>query len=164
MNEFLESEFLRADQLIAQDLIEEAKSVLINILAEDPNFGKAHNHLGWIFERKENNPQKAEMHYKIAIETAPDYGAGYINYAILLSGQKRTQELRDLLQRAENIPGVNRSSLAREWAYFYEETQDFDNAIAKYKEYALTLYNNAEIEKAKAAIERCKTKKEILGL
>lgn len=80
MNEFLESEFLRADQLIAQDLIEEAKSVLINILAEDPNFGKAHNHLGWIFERKENNPQKAEMHYKIAIETAPDYGSGYLGY------------------------------------------------------------------------------------
>lgn len=40
MNEhYLDTEFQRADELIAKDLIEESKSVLNNILEEDPNYG-----------------------------------------------------------------------------------------------------------------------------
>lgn len=52
MNEYLDSEFDRADDLISQDLNEEAKAVLNNILLEDPKYGKAHNHIAWLLKIK----------------------------------------------------------------------------------------------------------------
>lgn len=161
---YLDSEFDRADELIAQDLIEEGKAVLNSILEEDPKYGKAHNHLGWIYKTKENNSRNAEKHYQQALELVPEYGATYLNYSYLLSEEKRYSELENLLQKAESVKDVNRSNLLREWGYFYEDTKNFDKAIEKYKEYALTLYDNALIEKAKEAILRCKQKQEILNL
>ncbi len=161
---YLDSEFDRADELIAQDLIEEGKAVLNSILEENPKYGKAHNHLGWIYKTKENNSRTAENHYKQALELTPEYGATYMNYAYLLSEEKRYTELEQLLHDAEKIADVNKSNIAREWGYFFEDTKQYEKAIEKYKEYALTLYDNSLIEKAKESILRCKQKIEILGL
>ena len=160
---YLDSEFDRADDLIAQDLIEEGKAVLNSILEEDPKYGKAHNHLGWIYKTKENNGKLAENHYKMAIEFSPEYGASYINYAYLLSEEKRYPELEQILKTAETIENVNKSNLSREWAYFFEDTRQFHKAIEKYKEYALSLYDNNLIDKAKESILRCKQKLETLS-
>lgn len=164
MNEYLDSEFERADQLISQDLIEESKAVLNSILEEDPNYGKAHNHLGWICRTKEHNSRNAEIHYKHALDLAPQYGATYMNYAYLLSEEKRYYDLEELLKKAEQVPDVNKNNLAREWGYLYEDTKQYDKAVEKYKEYALGLYDNALIEKAKESILRCKQKLDILNL
>lgn len=165
MNEhYLDTEFQRADELIAKDLIEESKAVLNSILEEDPNYGKAHNHLGWIAKVKENDPVTAENHYKHALVSVPEYGATYLNYAYLLSEQKRYYDLEQILQQAENIADVSKNSLAREWAYMYEDTKQYEKAIEKYKEYALTLYDSPLLEKAKEAIMRCRQKLEILNL
>ena len=164
MNDYLESEFQRADDLIAQDLVEEGKAVLNSISEEDPNFGKAHNHLGWIYKTKEKNPRTAENHYKMALEMTPEYGATYLNYAYLLSEEKRYYELEQLLQKAESVEDISRGNLAREWAYLYEDTKQFEKAIEKYKEYAMTLYDTAQLDKAKEGILRCKQKLEIQNL
>lgn len=164
MNEYLDSEFDRADNLISQDLIEEAKAILNSILEEDPKFGKAHNHLGWIYKTKENNPTAAENHYLQAMEVTPEYGATYLNYAYLLSEQKRYYELEQVLTKSENIADVSKSNLAREWGYLYEDTKQYEKAIDKYKEYALTLYDNTLLEQAKDNIVRCRQKMEIQNL
>ena len=163
-DDYLDSEFARADELISEDLIEEGKAVLIGILEENPKYGKAHNHLGWIAKTKENDAKTAETHYQQALELTPEYGATYMNYAYLLSEEKRYPELEKLLSAAENIQEVNRNNLAREWAYYFEDTQQYEKAIEKYKEYALTQYDNALIEKGKEAILRCRQKLEILNL
>lgn len=165
MNEhYLASEFNRADELIAQDLIEEGKAVLNSILEEDPKYGKAHNHLGWIYKTKELDNRTAENHYLQALELAPEYGATYMNYAYLLSEEKRYYELEQLLTKAEAVADVNKSNIAREWGYLYEDTKQYEKAIEKYKEYALTLYDNNLIEKTKEGILRCKNKMEIMNL
>ena len=39
--------------------------------------------------------------------------------------------------------------------------RQYEKAIEKYKEYALSLYENSYIEKAKEGIERCKMKIDI---
>lgn len=164
MNDFFDSEFDRADDLISQDLIEEGKAVLNSILEENPKYGKAHNHLGWIYKTKEKNNSVAEKHYKEALDLTPEYGATYMNYAYLLSEEKRYYELEQLLLKAESIPDVSKSNLAREWGYLYEDTKQYEKAIEKYKEYALSLYDNSLMEKAKEAIVRCRTKLDILNM
>ena len=163
-DDYLDSEFDRADHLISQELIEEGKAVLQSILEENPRYGKAHNHLGWIYKSKENDNRTAEKHYQQALELVPCYGAIYMNYSYLLSEEKRYDELEKLLTKAESVEEVNKTNLNREWAYYFEDTKQYERAIDKYKEYALSLYDNALIEKAKEGIIRCRQKMEIMNL
>ena len=72
--------------------------------------------------------------------------------------------MEQLLKTAETITDVNKSNLAREWGHLYEDTKQYQKAIEKYKEYALSLYDNNLIEKAKEGILRCKNKMDILNL
>ena len=46
---FYENQFIKADSLISEGNSAEAKELLEEILSQYPDFGKAHNHLGWIY-------------------------------------------------------------------------------------------------------------------
>jgi len=59
-----------------------AKDQYMKILEYDPTEPSAHNNLGNYY--KNSNPDKAESHFKSAIEYKPDYVEAYINYANLL--------------------------------------------------------------------------------
>lgn len=158
----LENDFDEADRLINENYIEEAKTLLLSILDRDVTFGKAHNHLGWIYITKENDEVNAERHYKLAMQYTPSYPASYLNYAYLLSRFTRFEELHKQLQLCDTIPDINKTSLAREWGYYYEDTRQFDKAIAKFKEQVLEEYDLNQIEKIEDSIKRCKLKKQIL--
>ncbi len=163
MNQYqLEDQFLYADQLIKENKNAEAIEVLEAIIAEAPDFGKAYNHLGFIFETKYQDYTKAEEHYKLALKFAPNYTSVYYNYAIVLSTLKKWQELEALLIQAETIPSINRATIANEYAIMYEMRGMYDEAILKYKEYIYYVFDNKQIDNALSSIERCERKKEML--
>lgn len=163
MNQYqLEDQLLYADQLIKENKNAEAIEVLEAIIAEAPDFGKAYNHLGFIFETKYQDYTKAEELYKLALKFAPNYTAVYYNYAIVLSTLKKWKELEDLLRQAETIPTINRATIANEYAIMYEMRGLYDEAILKYKEYINYVFDNKQIDNALASIERCERKKEML--
>jgi Tfp pilus assembly protein PilF len=159
----LEEMFDNADLLIKENRIADAINVLNDVLAEAPDFGKAHNHLGWIYETKHKDLAKAEEHYRLAIKFKPDYTAVYYNYAILLSTLRRYDELDALLKKAELCPGINRATLANEYGIMYESMGKYDEAISAYKNYIALLFDEKMIDTAAASIQRCKKKKEILS-
>ncbi len=154
---------LEVDQLISDNKIAEAKDLLDEILVSEPGFGRAHNHLGWIYDVKLKQPDKAEEHYKLAIKFSPEYASGYTNYAFLLSGQRRFTELEVVLKKAELCPTINRATIANEYGIMYESLGKFDDAIVFYKNNILYTFDNKVIDTAVANIERCKRKKELLG-
>jgi tetratricopeptide (TPR) repeat protein len=78
----LEEKFLTADRLISENRLSEAAKTLEEILAEAPDFGKAHNHLGWLYETKFKNLQRAEEHYRLALKFSPDYIHRFVNSMI----------------------------------------------------------------------------------
>ena len=159
----IEEALNEAGILISQQNYPEAKKLLNQILSENPNNGKAHSFMGWLYKEEEDHVF-AEKHLKLALQMDPGFSPTYLNYAFLLSVHRRFSELESLLQSAEMISDISKTDIAREWAYFYEDTEQYDLAIEKYKEYALGLYENGLIEKAKEAIVRCKNKLEILNL
>lgn len=167
MNESLryrmEDMFMEADRLISEQRIGEAVSKLTAITQEMPDFGKAYNHLGWIYETKYKDYPNAEKYYKQAIDYAPDYLAGYYNYAIVLSTLKKWDELTALLNKALTVPGVNVSTIQNEFAIMYEAQGKYQEAINAYKQYAANTFDSKQLETAKDSIARCKTKLEILG-
>ena len=162
--EELEGKFRYADQLIADNELEEAKALLYSIIEEEPRFGKAYNHIGWIYETKEKRYREAEELYKQAMEFTPDYPAPFINYLYLLNTELRGAEAEAHIQKAKNVVGINKISLWTEWAYMLEYTGRFEESIEKYKE-IIPMQNNFEkLEQLKSDIERVPKKAEMLKL
>lgn len=163
INEFKLGEmFNEADLLIKEGKISDAAKILVDIIVEDPTFGKAHNHLGWIYETKQSNLEKAEEHYKLSVKYSPNYAAGYYNYAIVLSNQKRWDDLTKLLEQALNVKGINLATIYNEYGIMYEYQKQYDKAIDAYKN---AIENSLDIKNVniyKESISRCKSKQEIL--
>lgn len=158
----LEEKFYEADKMINDGRISDAAHLLEAILAEAPDFGKAHNHLGWLYETKFKNYAKAEEHYKYALKFAADYPAGYYNYAYLLSTLRRYEELENLLNEAIKVPGISYATLYNEYGLLYEAQGKFDEAIHYFRLYIQNLFEIKTIEAAAEAIKRCERKKQLL--
>lgn len=159
----MEDLFLEADRLISEQRIGEAFTKLNAIIHEMPDFGKAYNHIGWIYETKYKDYLNAEKYYKQAIEYSPDYHAGYYNYAIVLSTLQKWNELQALLEKALKVPGINKGTIYNEYAIMYEAQGKYKEAIEAYKKYAANTFDSKLLDTAKDSIERCKKKIEMLS-
>jgi tetratricopeptide (TPR) repeat protein len=159
----LESMFQEADRLINEKAIAEGHNMLKSIIQEDPTFGKAYNHIGWIHETQYKDYANAEKNYKQALEFAPGYFATYYNYAVVLSILQRWADLDALLTKALTVPGINRGTIYNEYGIMYETQGKYTEAIDAYKKYIASTFNNKQVDTAKESIDRCKKKVEILS-
>lgn len=158
----LEEMLNQANLDIKDGLYDQATNKLEKIIDMDPNFGKAYNHLGYLYEVKFKEYEKGETLYKLCLEKSPMYPAVYYNYAILLSTLGKHDQLKELLDRAMGIPGITKSTIYNEYAIMYEQQGKLDEAIGFYKKAALETLDKSVLERAKGSIERCKMKKDII--
>lgn len=158
----LEELFHLADLDIKDGYYEAAVKKLEDILVENPNFGKAYNHLGWMYETKFRDLGKAEEFYKKALERAPEYPAIYTNYSILLSTLGKFNELELLLNQALTVPGVDKANIYNEFGIMYEQTGNYEKAIEFYKQCGRQTLAKDTLDRALASIERCKTKQTLM--
>ncbi|MFS4416654.1 tetratricopeptide repeat protein [Maribacter sp. 2307ULW6-5] len=154
----LEDLFNTADLDIKDGKLEAAVEKLEQILAEEPTFGKAYNHLGWLNETKFKNFNEAEKYYKLALQYAPEYGAAYKNYAILLSTLKKYDTLKEVLEQALHVPGMDKATVYNEYGIMYEQLEEYETAIAYYRDAAKATINDKTMEAALNSIKRCNTK------
>lgn len=128
----------------------------------DPNFGKAYNHLAYLYEVKFKEFEKGETLYKLCLEKSPMYPPVYYNYAVLLSTLGKYEELKELLDTAINIPGITKSTIYNEYAIMFEQQGKLEQAIEHYKKCALDTLDQSVLERAKGSIDRCNIEKELL--
>jgi|SRR5690606_12232629 len=159
----LEERFLKADGLIGENRLSEAAKLLEDILSDAPDFGKAHNHMGWLFETKFKNLRRAEEHYRLALKFSPDYTAAYYNYAYLLSSLRKFDELEQLLNECIKVPGINYATIYNEFALMRELQGDLDDAIHYFKLHIKNSFDLKSIDTASEAIRRCERKKQLLN-
>lgn len=159
----LDEWFYEADQNIKDQRYADAMQTLEAILAESPSYGKAYNHLGWLYETKYRDLKKAEEYYKKCLEIEPEYAPVYMNLAVVLSGMEKWDELKDLLQRALETPGVDRAAVYNESAIMNELQGDYEKAISDYKSAIRYTLKDSAMENYKNAIRRCRTKQEMLN-
>lgn len=152
----------KANLEIKNGAYEAASNILEKIIEIDPNFGKAYNHLGYLYEVKFKEYEKGETLYKLCLEKSPLYPAVYYNYAVLLSTLGKYDELKELLDTAVNIPGVTLATMYNEYAIMYEQQGKLDDAIEHYKKCAMKTLDKNVLNRAKESIDRCKLKKEFL--
>lgn len=159
----IEERFLKADQMITEGKLSEAARILDAILMEAPDFGKAHNHLGWLYETKFKNYQLAEDHYKLALKFSPEYTAAYYNYSYLLSALRKFDELEALLEKAVAVSGISYATLYNEYGLMREMQGNFEDAIHYFKLHIKNSFDTKSIETASESIKRCVRKKELLS-
>ncbi|MCD9188683.1 MAG: tetratricopeptide repeat protein [Pyrinomonadaceae bacterium] len=155
--------FAQADRLLNDGIIMEAVEKLSQILKRNPKFGKAYNHLGWVYETKYKNSARAEEYYQAAIRYAPHYNAAYLNYSYFLSNLGRFDDLKAHLDRVSQIPGIAKDTIANEYAIMYEMQGNLSQAMDYYQKAALITLDGGKLDKYKEGIERCKKKLEILN-
>lgn len=154
--------FHQADQDIKDGFYEDAVRRLEDLITDDPGFGRAYNHLGWLYENKFRNSAKAEEFYRKAFEKSPEYPPIYTNYAILLSALGKYELLEFILTQGLQTPGVDKSTMYNEFGIMYEQRGLYDKAIDYYKECGKATLVKEALDRAIASIERCKTKKQFL--
>lgn len=154
----IEEMFLEADKAFDNGEHTEGKKMLEQILREEPSFGRAHNHLGWLYKNRYQDNGKAEKHYLLAIKFEPEYTPTYINYAYLLRDEDRLDELETLLNNALKIKGMNKCNVFDEFGSLYELRGDYKNAIGYYKKAITYCLNDKIVTDLQNHIKRCRKK------
>jgi tetratricopeptide (TPR) repeat protein len=158
----LDDLFFEADALIKEKKFTEAIATLEAILVEAPEYGKAYNHLGWIYETQYRDYAKAEDFYRKCMVYTPEYTPVYMNLSINLSNMAKYDEQEKVLQQALNVPGIDRAGINNEIAIMWEMRGNYSQAIALYKEAIRYSLVDANVEMYAGSIQRCKRKMELL--
>jgi tetratricopeptide (TPR) repeat protein len=156
--------FFKADNDIKDGNIVEAFDNLTYIIEQDLEYGRAYNHLGWIYETKYKNYAKAEECYRLAMKYSPDYLPIYLNFAILLSTLEKFDELEAHLEKAFTISGINKAKIWNEYGIMYEMKSQFESAIQAYKKAVEFSLVNEDIDVYEQSIERCRKKQRMAEL
>lgn len=151
--------FFESDRLINAGQINEAARLLMKLIGTYPDFGRAYNHLAFIYETKYRDYKQAETYYQKCLELAPDYTAVYLNYSILLSTQERHEELQVILEKALTCPGINRAKIWNEYGIMYEIQERYEEAIEAYRKAIRLSFIQPDIQSYKDSIQRVQEKK-----
>ena len=155
--------FAQADRLLNEGVIMEAVEKLTQILKRNPRFGKAYNHLGWVYETKYKNMARAEEYYRAAMQHSPEYNAAYLNYSYFLSNLGRFDELKAHLDKVSQLPGIAKDTIANEYAIMYEMQGKLPEAMDYYQRAAMVTLDIGKLDKYKESIDRCRKKLDILN-
>ena len=153
-----ESYVLDAEKAFEQGLYLEGKAYLDNAIAEEPTYGKAHNHLGWFYLFHEGDYEKAEVHLKLALKYAKQYSAPYIHMILLLFEVERLDEHEKLIAKAMYVPGVKKSFLYNEVGRNKEITGKIFQAIKFYRKAIRWSMDEEEIRMIRQNLGRAKGK------
>lgn len=163
---YLECETMlaEANTLIQEKRSQESVELLLKILQFNPQFGKAYNHLGYVYEIDYRDYTRAEEYYKKVMQYEPNYNPAYTHYARLLSNCKRFDELKAHLDIALTIPTVSDEIIYHEYALMYEMQQNPEATMNYYIKAAMTTLEAKKIILYQESINRCKTKLELKKL
>ncbi|UII31135.1 hypothetical protein LVD17_22850 [Fulvivirga ulvae] len=141
------------DHIDCWDFIQ-AKRLLMELLEDQPDHGRAHQLLGWIYASQLNQYDLAEVHFKMAMRFEPYHAATYSDYIYLLKMTSKYAEMIKFAGKAEKIDGVNLCYIQRYKAEAFEMLRDYKNAISAYSEAIINALDEDVISCCERGIER----------
>ena len=152
---------LEADELIRSNKIADAIHLLEGMISQAPDYGKAYNHLGWVYETKLKEYALAETMYKQCLAYHPEYPPVYLNLSIVLSTLGKHVELEQLLTKGLKVPGVDKAAIYNEFGILYEMQLDYVRATQNFKLAIQHSFNDLNIDNYLKSINRCRIKTEV---
>lgn len=151
--------FLDVHQLLEKDNLADAYQILYDIVSLDPGHGRAHNYLGWIYETKFKNFEKAKNHYQMAIKFCNnDYPVAYTNYIYLLIDYSQFDEALMMIEEAKKVNGMDFSVLYYQKGKIMEVKMKFKKAYFYYRSAKLKTTNSEFVHMMNIEIERINNK------
>lgn len=147
------------DKLYEDGDYTECKRQLVDLLDQEPGFGRAHYLLGCIYYTKLDDYERALYHLKLAVKFAPKYPGGYITYAYLLNFLNRHEELLKHAEEALKIEGVCRYLIHYEIGRSYEKNRKYGLAMSAFEQAKYLATNSQETGAANIAIKRVRGKR-----
>lgn len=158
MSTRIEELYLEAEADIRNSNFQEAFQKYENILCDDPGYAPAHNSMGWIYKSQFENHEKAENHFRAAINSDPFYPHPYFHLATVMMDMDRFKELEEHLEHCFEVYTIDKSWVYDRFGMLYEMTNDYTRAIKSYEQAILSTMNNDKIKEYQGDIERCKIK------
>ena len=137
---------------------ERALKLLDKLLYEEPGYGRLHNTLGIIYLKYADELNKAETHFRMAIQFNPEFAEPYSNLAYLLQQDERHDEMIEICLKGLNAKKANRALLLENVGNGWELKHKYRKAIKSYRD---ALSHSAELWNCKVleeSIKRCKRK------
>ena len=159
MTQTLEKYLLDAERAFADQEYLQGKELLQDALAYEPTYGKAHNHLGWLYLYHLKDYEKAESHLRLALKYCPGYGATYQNMSTVLFEAKRLEEHKQLLLEAKDVYGISNSFIFNELGRNSEVSGNYREALKWYRLGVRWSVDEQELMILKENISRCRSKK-----
>lgn len=125
---------LMAEKMMDREEYVHAKRLLDEILETEPGYGRAHNHLGWIFHSVLDDHRMAERHYRLAIHFEPSYPHAYMNLLRLLIANGQFEEARNQAAKMMSITTINRSLIHNELGRIEELCGNYKRSIEHYNQ------------------------------
>lgn len=125
----VEARFLMADEMITRGEIADAKAILIRIIEDEPAFGQAHNHLGWIYWTKLSDYNKAALHLDLAVKFSPEYPGGFHNCCWVAYEMGDFAKVFEVAEKGLKVKGVNKANFYRVMAYAKEVSGELKAAV-----------------------------------
>lgn len=155
----VENLFLEVGKAIDERDISGARELLEEILTIDPGYGRAHNHLGWIYETKFKNFEKARQHYHLAIKFCKgDYPVAYVNYGYLLIEFGHLAEAEKIIGEGLKVKGADLSTLHYQKGKIAEHRKNYMAAMLFYKQARQLCFNKDFLLLLDSEIDRLKSK------
>jgi tetratricopeptide (TPR) repeat protein len=160
-NNLVEEYFLKVEKLFNEQEYAQGKNLLEEILRLEPGYGRAHNHIGWLYYAKFDHYSLAEYHYNLAKKYAPEYPASYYNLSYLLVEVGKYEMARENARDALAISAVSRSRMFNELGRIDELTGNFDSAIVNYREAIRISLNKSEMDTYSQNIARVRDRMKV---
>ncbi|MCC1484804.1 hypothetical protein [Winogradskyella immobilis] len=154
----IEDLFFEADSLLSDDKVIESKNLLLEILADSPDYGKAHNHLGWIYHYKLVDFNKAEKHYKLALKYSKGYYASFSNYSYFLIDRNDYDEMLKFGSEALKVKEADIGLIYNQMAKSYELKFQLMNVYNFYKKAKMSCTAANYIEEINSSMHRVREK------
>ena len=157
--QLLEQYMLEADRAFALEDYVRGKSLVEEALALEPDYGEAHNYLGWLYLYHLSDLEKAEEHLKLAIRYKPSCRGAYVHLSTMFTDQGHLEELQILLPKALAVRGINRVALLVDWGRMQESLGNYQPAVRHYKAAMKASMSNSEQDGLRDHIRRCRRKR-----
>jgi len=154
---------LEAKQKLDNQKIKEALDILHHLTIIYPNYSRAYNLLGFIYDSFFEETKIAERYYRKCLELEPDFKEVYSNYTYCLLVLKKYSELEQFILKSIALPIVNKAYLYHLLGKAQEALLKFSEAIASYESAILHSFDIEDIQAREKDIARCLKKQEFLA-
>lgn len=154
----MEEQILEVDKLYNDGDYTECKRILLEMLEQEPGFGRAHDMIACLYYFVLDDLEKAVKHAELAVKFAPTYPAAFVNCARMLNYLNRHEEVMSITEKALKVEGINKCVVFMERGKSFEKNEKFGKALECYYEAEKFAIIPRDVDDVKDGIKRLKNK------